>query len=146
MIVSSATPLVILVVDDEPLVRVNAVDILEDAGFSTLEAEDAAQALKHIADHPEIGLLFTDINMPGEIDGLGLARLVHEDRPDLRVILTSGRRSQARLRCHSTGGSCQSPTRPPPCLNWSRPPERFSAALTLAVHPRRAARHAALRM
>ena len=71
--------------------RMMAIDILEDAGFSTFEAEDANVALRQLLEPPEIGLVFTDINMPGKVDGLQLARLVNEARPDVRLIVTSGR-------------------------------------------------------
>ncbi len=83
---------VILVVDDESLLRMDAVDQLGDAGFDTLEAADAEAALGVLDHHPEISVLFTDINMPGPFDGLELARRVHERRPDVQLIITSGRR------------------------------------------------------
>ena len=82
---------VVLVVDDEPLIRMNAVDMLLDAGFQVLEAADAAEALQVLADHPEVAVLFTDINMPGDMDGLDLARRVHDSRPDVHLIVTSGK-------------------------------------------------------
>jgi len=84
-------PRFILVVEDIALLRMIAVDVLNDAGFATFEARDAADALEQIYDHPEIDLLFTDINMPGDIDGLELARRVHVARPEMGLILTSGR-------------------------------------------------------
>ena len=82
---------VVLVVDDEPIIRKNAHAMLADAGFGVLEAVDAAEALAVLADHPEVGLLFTDVNMPGRMDGLELARRVHELRPDVHLIITSGK-------------------------------------------------------
>ncbi len=82
---------VVLVVDDEPLIRMNAVDMLFDAGFDVVEAADAAEALNAIADHPDVGLLFTDVNMPGQMDGLELAYRVHQLHPQIRLILTSGK-------------------------------------------------------
>lgn len=81
----------VLVVDDEPLIRMYAVDVLEDEGIRTLEAGDATQALAMLEAHPEITVLFTDINMPGPLDGLELARRVHERRADVQLILTSGK-------------------------------------------------------
>lgn len=86
---------VVLVVDDEALVRLNATEMLHDAGCRTYEAGEAAEALTMIADHPEITVLFTDINMPGEADGLVLAGQVHGTRPDIQLILTSGRERPA---------------------------------------------------
>ena len=81
----------ILVVDDEPIIRMNAVDMLIDAGFAPIEAADAAEALVQLDAHPEVSVLFTDINMPGEMDGLDLARTVHQLRPDVHLIITSGK-------------------------------------------------------
>ena len=82
---------VVLVVDDEPLIRMNAADMLLDAGFAVLEAANAAEALTVLADHPEIQVLFTDVNMPGDMDGLDLARRVHQLRPEVHLIVTSGK-------------------------------------------------------
>ena len=84
-------PVVVLVVDDEPLVRMLGADIMEDAGFGVVEAGDAAEALERLRDHPDVRVLFTDINMPGELDGLDLARMVQEQRPDIRLLIASGR-------------------------------------------------------
>jgi CheY-like chemotaxis protein len=82
---------VILVVEDEAIIRMNAADMLHDAGFATFEASGPEDALAQFARHPEISVLFTDINMPGGFDGLELARRVHAFRPDVRLIVTSGR-------------------------------------------------------
>lgn len=91
MSITSLAQKAVLVVDDEPIIRMNAVDILSDAGFSVLEAGDADEALAVMSSHPEIAVLFTDINMPGSMDGLDLARRVHEIRPDVHLIITSGK-------------------------------------------------------
>lgn len=88
---SSRSKNVVLVVDDEPFIRMNAMDMLGDAGFSVLEAADADDALRVLAKHPEIGVLFTDINMPGTMDGLDLVRRVHELRPAVHLIITFGK-------------------------------------------------------
>ena len=89
-------PGVVLVVDDEPLIRMTAADMLADAGWPAIEAADAAEALEKLAAHPEVSVLFTDINMPGEMDGLDLARRVHELRPDVHLVITSGKMRPAR--------------------------------------------------
>jgi len=81
----------VLVVEDEPLIRLNAVAELEDVGLCVIEAENADQALEVVGRHPELTVVFTDIHMPGECDGLELARRVHRMRPDIRLILTSGK-------------------------------------------------------
>jgi CheY-like chemotaxis protein len=80
----------VLVVEDELFVRMMAVDALEDAGYTTIEAQDADQALILLEVRDDIDLVFTDIKMPGAVDGLGLAMRVRERWPDLPVILTSG--------------------------------------------------------
>lgn len=81
---------VILVVEDEVLVRMLACDILNDAGYDALEAVNAAEALVLIDARPDIAVIFTDVDMPGEINGLGLARLIGLRAPDLPILITSG--------------------------------------------------------
>jgi CheY-like chemotaxis protein len=87
---------VVLVVDDEALLRLIAVDILETAGFTTIEASDADEALTLMRDHPEIAVLFTDVQMPGTLDGIDLACRVHAERPKVSLLVTSG---NIRPRC-----------------------------------------------
>lgn len=81
----------VLIVDDEPAVRALATDILSDAGFDTISAADADQAL-HVLTHDQknVDVLFTDVRMPGAMSGLDLARVAKRNWPDLRVVLTSG--------------------------------------------------------
>jgi CheY-like chemotaxis protein len=80
----------VLVVEDEALVRMDVLDALGDVGLPCFEAGDAEEALKELEDHPSIALLFTDINMPGTMDGLALAERVHQERPGVEIIVTSG--------------------------------------------------------
>lgn len=80
----------ILVVEDEMVVRMMAVDMLEDAGYDVREAATADEALELLEAGDDVDLLFTDIKMPGSIDGLGLARIVGERWPDIRILITSG--------------------------------------------------------
>ena len=82
---------VVLIVDDEALVRMTAVDILTDCGATVLEAGDADEALKIVSERNDIALVFSDVNMPGTMDGLQLIERVHELRPAVELILTSGR-------------------------------------------------------
>jgi CheY-like chemotaxis protein len=91
MLGRSASPAV-LIVDDEPFIRMAAADTLSDAGVTPYEAADADEALGLLGEHPEIELIVTDVNMPG-MDGVALARRVRDLRPDLGIILTSGRRA-----------------------------------------------------
>jgi CheY-like chemotaxis protein len=81
----------ILVVEDETLIRIIAADALEESGFRVLEAGNANEALHILASHEEVAVLFTDINMPGEMDGLALARRVSSERPEIKVVVTSGK-------------------------------------------------------
>src|SRR5579864_6855952 len=80
----------VLVVEDEMLLRMRAVDIVEDAGFTPIEAVNADEALAILESRSDISLLFTDIQMPGSMDGLKLAHAVHERWPSIKIILVSG--------------------------------------------------------
>ncbi|MBL8251105.1 MAG: PAS domain S-box protein, partial [Candidatus Competibacter sp.] len=80
----------ILVVEDEAQVRRLAVHMLQGLGYETFEAVDAASALTILRDTPRIVLLFTDVVLPGGVSGVDLARMVVQQRPDLRVLFTSG--------------------------------------------------------
>ena len=80
----------VLVVEDEMVLRMRAVDIVEDAGFKAVEAVNADEALAILESRSDISLLFSDIQMPGSIDGLKLAHAVHERWPAIKIILVSG--------------------------------------------------------
>jgi CheY-like chemotaxis protein len=82
---------VILVVDDETLIRLDAVQIAEDAGFEVLEAANADEAIEILEGRDDIRVVFTDIQMPGSMDGLKLARAVRHRWPPIKIIVTSGR-------------------------------------------------------
>ena len=85
------TPHTALVVDDDPLIRLDACGILEDAGFIALGATDAAAAVEILTcGHDDLTLLFTDVQMPGQRDGLELARLTHRSWPHIGILVTSG--------------------------------------------------------
>ena len=85
-------PCFVIVVEDEVLIRMLAVETLEEAGFIVLEAKHAAAALDLLESKAEtIVVLFTDINMPGNMDGLGLAHYVREHWPWIGQLITSGR-------------------------------------------------------
>jgi DNA-binding NtrC family response regulator len=86
----SVAPTTVLVVADEMLLRMRAVDMVEDAGYISVEAVDADAAFAILESRPGIGLLFTDIQMPGKMDGLQLAHAVHERWPAIKIILVSG--------------------------------------------------------
>jgi CheY-like chemotaxis protein len=82
---------VVLVVEDEPFVRMLGTDVLESAGFEVIEACNADEALRVLASREDVRAVFTDVDMPGSLDGLDLAWRIHERWPEIGVVLTSGR-------------------------------------------------------
>ena len=80
----------VLVVEDEMVLRMRAVDIVQDAGFTAVEAVNADQALSILESRTDISLLLSDIQMPGSMDGLKLAHAVHDRWPSIKIILVSG--------------------------------------------------------
>jgi len=80
---------VVLVVEDETLVRLLANDILSEAGYRVLEAHDGQEALTILETHGGVRVLFTDVNMPN-LDGLSLAKIAAEQWPDIGVVIASG--------------------------------------------------------
>lgn len=84
------TPMTILVVEDELLIRMSSVATLEDAGFWVLEARSGAEALAVLARHSEVSIMMTDVRMPGHLDGLELVARVQIDHPAIRSIVVSG--------------------------------------------------------
>jgi CheY-like chemotaxis protein len=86
----SRLPQVVLVVEDEMLLRMRVVDMVEDAGYISVEAVDADEALAILLSRSDIALLFTDVQMPGSMNGLQLAHVVHERWPPIKIILASG--------------------------------------------------------
>jgi len=93
----SSIPAVVLVVEDEMLLRMRAVDMVEDAGYTSVEAVDADAAFAILESRSDIALLLTDIQMPGSMDGLGLAHSVHNRWPPIKIILVSGQLKPANI-------------------------------------------------
>ena len=85
----------ILVVDDEILVRIAITEFLRDCGYSVIEAANAAQAIKVLSSDVQVDILLTDVEMPGEMNGFGLARWTREHRPAIHILLTSGNPAKA---------------------------------------------------
>jgi CheY-like chemotaxis protein len=83
---------VVLVVEDEPLLRMMAVDLVEDAGFDAVEAASADEAVHILESRLDIRVVFTDIDMPGGQDGLKLALAIRDRWPPIEIIITSGKR------------------------------------------------------
>jgi CheY-like chemotaxis protein len=93
----SVVPAVVLVVEDEMLLRMRAVDMVEDAGYISVEAVDADEAVAILESRSDIALVLTDIQMPGSMDGLKLAHTVHERWPPIKIILVSGQLKLAAI-------------------------------------------------
>jgi two-component system, response regulator PdtaR len=92
-----------LVVDDEELLRLFAAGLLEEHGFEVMEAENAAAAVRVLESHPDVRLLFTDIQMPGTLNGIDLAREVHARWPSVLLVITSGQRKPNRAEIPDDG-------------------------------------------
>lgn len=82
---------IVLVVEDEWLLRMNAVEIVRSAGFEAIEAANADDAIAILETRDDIRIVFTDVQIPGSMDGLRLARAVRDRWPPIRVVATSGR-------------------------------------------------------
>lgn len=81
----------VLVVEDEPLVRADFADFLQDEGFTVLEATNAQEAVRLLSFNPHVQIVFTDIDMPGHMNGLRLAAAVQGGWPEIQTVITSGR-------------------------------------------------------
>lgn len=81
---------VVLVVEDEILLRMDAVDLLEEAGFDVLDAANADEAIELLESRNDIAVVVTDLQMPGSMDGLKLAAAIRDRWPPIKVIATSG--------------------------------------------------------
>jgi DNA-binding NtrC family response regulator len=87
-------------VEDEELLRLFAADLLEEHGFRVVEARNAAAALKVLEARDDVRLLFTDIQMPGTLDGMDLAREVHQRWPRVLLVITSGQKKPTEMPDH----------------------------------------------
>jgi CheY-like chemotaxis protein len=99
-----APPPVILVVEDEVLVRSVVAAYLRECGFDVIEAGGAEEAIRVLQAEIRVDIVFSDVNMPGSMDGFGLAQWVRRERPWLKVILTSG----AARTAQAAGDLCES--------------------------------------
>lgn len=82
---------IVLVVEDDYWQRVNAADMIEGAGYNVVEANGADEAIKLLETRKDICVVFTDIEMPGSMDGLRLARAIRDRWPPIELIITSGK-------------------------------------------------------
>jgi len=86
-----ATPFkpVVLVVEDEPLIRLMAMELIEDGGFSVVSVANAAEAVRVLEARRDIRIVFTDIDMPGDMNGIRLAAVIRERWPPIEIVVTS---------------------------------------------------------
>jgi DNA-binding NtrC family response regulator len=80
----------VLVVEDEPIILLCTADDLRDEGFTVYEARNADAALVALEEHKDIGVMFTDVDMPGSMNGLTMSFVVRQHHPDLKILITSG--------------------------------------------------------
>ncbi|CAM5467275.1 Sensor kinase CckA [Frigidibacter albus] len=81
---------VVLVVEDSPIIRMGAVDLVLLAGYEALEARDADEAIRILESRADIDLVFTDVQMPGTMDGLKLSHYIRDRWPPVKLIVASG--------------------------------------------------------
>lgn len=86
----STGKILVLIVEDEPHIRVDVSDYIQDEGLAALEAATAAEALSILSSRNDIDVVFTDVTMPGSLDGIEFSQLVARNWPDIRLIMTSG--------------------------------------------------------
>ena len=82
---------VVLIVEDEFLLRMDSAEMIEEAGFEVVQAANADEAIAILRMRSDIRVVFTDIQMPGSMDGLKLARFVRDRWPPIKIVATSGR-------------------------------------------------------
>ena len=107
---SASRRAVVLIVEDEFLLRVDAVDMIKAAGFDVVEAANADEAIEILESRRDITVVFTDIQMPGSMDGLKLARAVRGRWPPIKIVATSGMFTSAKPTCLKADGFCRNPT------------------------------------
>jgi CheY-like chemotaxis protein len=88
--ISDAKRGIILIVEDELLIRMNAVEMIEESGFEVVEAASADEAIAILERRLDITVVFTDIQMPGSMDGIKLAAAVRDRWPPIKIVATSG--------------------------------------------------------
>lgn len=86
-----STPPIVLVVEDEPLQRMMAIDVVERAGFAAVEAMNADDAVTILESRSDIRIVFTDIDMPGGVDGLKMAVEIRDRWPPIELVIVSGK-------------------------------------------------------
>src|SRR3712207_3840488 len=111
---------VLLLVEDEPLVRTLQVDILRDAGFWVVEAQDADEAFEVLKRRSDVKAVLTDVDMPGSIDGFEFARLVAQGWPDVGILVISGKAAPGPHDLPGSASFIAKPVRPAPLVEELR--------------------------
>jgi len=102
MTLSKRSPHAVLIVEDDQLLRLLTVDLVEQAGFEAVQAEDADEAVAILEARSDIALLLTDIEMPGSMDGVKLAHAVRDRWPPIKIIVVSSRVTDRDLPTESS--------------------------------------------
>lgn len=110
----------VLVVEDEPLIRFAAMDLVESAGYEAIEATNADQAIRILEARSDIRVVFTDVDMPGTMDGLKLAHFIRDRWPPILIVVASGKKIVAESQL------------PPGSRFFSKPYEHGSIVSALA--------------
>lgn len=92
---SENSKIAVLVVEDEALIRLDLVSYLDQAGYDVHEASSAAEAIEILERDRSIRVVFTDVRMPGDMDGVALAKLVRERWPPTVIVVCSGNSNEA---------------------------------------------------
>lgn len=112
MVISKNRKIVVLIVEDEPLLRMNAVDLVEEAGFEALEAANARQAIQVLERRDDIRIIMSDIDMPPGMDGMELVAIARNRWPPLEIILVSGLLAKTDVNIPERGRFFSKPYRP----------------------------------
>lgn len=81
---------VVLVVEDSAMIRISAIELVQSAGYEALEAADADEAIRALESRDDIDLVFTDVQMPGTMDGIRLSHYIRDRWPPVKLIVASG--------------------------------------------------------
>jgi CheY-like chemotaxis protein len=127
---------VALVVEDEVLLRLHAAGLLEEQGFAVVEAANAAEALNVLQSRNDVRLLFTDIQMPGALDGMDLVREAHARWPRVLLVITSGRMKPPQAEIPDDGRFISKPYRAEELFNEVDDLMREAERVKIAVDAR----------
>jgi CheY-like chemotaxis protein len=103
VVISNNSKTVVLVVEDEPVLRMTVADLVEDAGFDVVEAANAKQAIQVLESRSDVSIIMSDIDMPPGIDGMALVEIIRDRWPVIAIILVSGQMASANVRIPEGG-------------------------------------------